>query len=230
MANPHPINPHPWLESELQIIRDNFPNMGKKATATLLVNRTPGAVQRQASLLGIRSLVRGKLLSQTKLIANVSSNIHYFKTWSPNMAWMLGYVWADGAIGCDKERGQNSQRFSSTSATTSSVKACGTSSQRKTKSYATDTPWMGQQFSQIFWEDPSAVSKIAPETWDCVAWAHEEGGDGLKKKIKSYPISSPQPHPQSSQSLSRTGLPKQSQCGHGYLALERSRQQLSTSL
>jgi hypothetical protein len=29
---------------------------------------------------------------------NVSSDIHYFKTWTPNMAWLLGYIWADGAI------------------------------------------------------------------------------------------------------------------------------------
>ena len=100
MANPHPINPHPWLESEFQIIRDNYPTLGKKATAALL-GRTPGATQLKASQLGVRSLVTKKLMSATKLAVNTSSDVNYFKTWTPNMAWMLGYVWADGAITCD---------------------------------------------------------------------------------------------------------------------------------
>lgn len=100
MANPHPTVRNPWRESELQIIRDHYPTKGAKAVA-VMIGRAAHSVRRQASIMAVRCSVRGALLSVTKRAANVSSNIRYFETWTPNMAWLLGYIWADGCIACD---------------------------------------------------------------------------------------------------------------------------------
>jgi hypothetical protein len=103
LANPHPINPNPWREDELQIIRDQYPAQGATAVAALL-NRTTVAVKRMASILRVRTIAITsiKLAAGAKRqAANTSSDIHYFETWSPNVAWLLGYIWADGSISCD---------------------------------------------------------------------------------------------------------------------------------
>lgn len=31
-------------------------------------------------------------------------NVDFFKTWSPNMAWLLGYIWADGCVTLPNEK------------------------------------------------------------------------------------------------------------------------------
>lgn len=86
-----------WSEEEYQILRAHFPTAGRDAVAIML-NRSPAAVQRQAAMLGIRSEVTVDLRAKSQREGNDSVNIHYFETWSPNMAWLLGYIWADGTV------------------------------------------------------------------------------------------------------------------------------------
>lgn len=56
------------------------------------------AIRQRASILGLKSLnhQQHRIVSLSKNVHSV--NIHYFDEWSPNMAWLLGFTWADGSI------------------------------------------------------------------------------------------------------------------------------------
>lgn len=65
MAAAKSIHTRPWTEPEFQTLREHYPTLGQKATATLL-GRTTRATQRMASLLGIRSTVANELRGKAR--------------------------------------------------------------------------------------------------------------------------------------------------------------------
>src|SRR4029077_3279761 len=66
--------------------------------------RTPGTVQRRATRMKLvcDQSARYARHSATMLEKNESCDVGYFeRNWSPNMAYILGYIFADGCISKD---------------------------------------------------------------------------------------------------------------------------------
>ena len=89
--------PFVWTEESLRILRERYPKIGLYATAELLGVK-PYTVTKKAVKLGVHSEVRHELMGKTNAANNRSVDIHFFETWTPNMAYILGYVWADGCL------------------------------------------------------------------------------------------------------------------------------------
>lgn len=75
-----------WTKEELAIVEEHYYKNPK--IYTLLPNRTRQSVNYKAWQLGIKVDGRGEALI----------NINYFNKWTPNMAWILGFLVADGNI------------------------------------------------------------------------------------------------------------------------------------
>lgn len=59
---------------------------------------TLGSVAARAKRLGTKCETSHARRLTTLTAANETVRQDYFDTWSPNMAWMLGYIWADGTV------------------------------------------------------------------------------------------------------------------------------------
>jgi len=83
-----------WNESDEQFLRDNYFN-GDLIKIAKALNRTEKAIRERAKVLQIKrnpELVR--LNGHTYTI-----NENFFKTWSDDMAYILGFIWTDGNMG-----------------------------------------------------------------------------------------------------------------------------------
>ena len=78
-----------WQPEENAILRKYFPKLPMKKMALLLPQRSKTAIWAQGERLGLK---------QNRNYPRLAINEHYFKTWSPEMAYILGYVLADGCI------------------------------------------------------------------------------------------------------------------------------------
>lgn len=94
----------PWTEEEIGRMAREYPLAGGKEMARRL-GRSLGSVQGHVMRFGLHSLVHRQLQSESHLSGYAGCDDRYFETWSPNMAWMLGYIWADGSIYDTGERG-----------------------------------------------------------------------------------------------------------------------------
>jgi hypothetical protein len=91
-----------WVPDELRmyrrkVIADRYSKEGSVPIARDL-GLTRGAVLTMAKRMGLVYADRYKHHSEKVKAANKSCNHAYFKTWSPNMAYILGYIYADGCI------------------------------------------------------------------------------------------------------------------------------------
>ncbi len=75
-----------WTRKEIQVIKDNSSLLDKKIAHML--NRSINAIRHRRKQIGI------KKESQPKY----SINLNFFKQWGKNMAYILGYIYADGNI------------------------------------------------------------------------------------------------------------------------------------
>lgn len=89
------------LEQE-QIIRDNYPSFGAKYCAKIL-GKNAEAVSAKAKRMGIRKKGRRKHPSMQKINPEQFWNIE-----TPEVAYFLGYFWADGSIVYAKNKTCNS--------------------------------------------------------------------------------------------------------------------------
>ncbi len=93
-GTPHKVN---WTDEMLQALRERYPSEGgdKLAEEFGFLARS---VHDKAKELQIPNTSRGKRSGDSRAIRNTSCNIHYFDTWSPNMAYILGFLFADGSV------------------------------------------------------------------------------------------------------------------------------------
>jgi len=84
--------PIPWTEEEIKLLKENYgvnPNVYK-----LFTNRTISSINHKASRLRLPKIVR-------KRRYNVNHN--FFKEWTPEMAYVLGWFFSDGNVSHKKE-------------------------------------------------------------------------------------------------------------------------------
>ncbi len=77
---------HPWTIKEIDFLNKNISKLTYKQMS-VLINRTPSSIQSKIRYLPIQRKVKKH---------KVNSN--FFKTWSPEMAYVLGFIGADGNI------------------------------------------------------------------------------------------------------------------------------------
>jgi hypothetical protein len=82
----------PWHEYHRQILRERYPVEGALPLATLW-GISSNTVRREATRLGILSKFQ-----ETRQQNKTNLDVGYFKTWSPGMAYHLGYFLADGCL------------------------------------------------------------------------------------------------------------------------------------
>jgi len=91
-----------YTNQQEEELKSRYPSEGAK----------PLAQEWQVSLSRVRNLAAklevrvnrdyrhrlAQVRTQTRSLNNPNVNVTYFQTWSPNMAYVLGYIWADGWI------------------------------------------------------------------------------------------------------------------------------------
>lgn len=82
-------------------IRTEYPTTGPQPIATRF-GLTTSIVSKRAWQLGIRCLTHMTRKNSTVAKANATCDQAFFENWSPNLAWLLGYTWADGTISYKK--------------------------------------------------------------------------------------------------------------------------------
>jgi hypothetical protein len=96
-----------WTPEREALLRERYPQEGV-APLVEVFGKSAEAIRSHAYILGIKSLYRNDYVAESRIENTQSVNIHYFDQWSPNMAWLLGYIWADGNIsttGTQSKRG-----------------------------------------------------------------------------------------------------------------------------
>jgi len=77
---------HPWKTKEINFLKENITTLTYKQMATI-IDHSPNSIQSK-----IRSLPIQKKINKHKV------NSNFFKTWSPDMTYVLGFIGADGNI------------------------------------------------------------------------------------------------------------------------------------
>lgn len=88
-----------WTAEKIAILRERYPTEDAISLAKLL-GTSAAAVRVAAQTRGIRirpDLTRARK-SRSVRDTRCSLNSDFFKTWTPEMAYTLGYVWADGTV------------------------------------------------------------------------------------------------------------------------------------
>lgn len=78
-------------------IRLRYESEGSGQLATEL-NLGTGTVRRIANDMGLTTSAGHKRRAVLRTLLNNSCNINYFKTWTPNMSYTLGFAFADGSV------------------------------------------------------------------------------------------------------------------------------------
>lgn len=85
-----------WTESETQYLKDNYES-GSTSEISHKLSRPLHAIHMKANSLGLKRNKDAIFLEQSRARTKCS-NHDYFKTWSPNMAYVLGMWFADGTV------------------------------------------------------------------------------------------------------------------------------------
>jgi hypothetical protein len=78
-------------------LREGYPSLGSVAMAKQL-GCSAATVRNKAYALGIRSGVWHSLAGQHRSSRNQTVRLDFFDSWTPESAYVLGYIWADGCI------------------------------------------------------------------------------------------------------------------------------------
>ncbi len=78
-----------WQPMENKILKESFMNTSKDELLNLFPRRTWSAIMAQGERLGLK-----RKRDKPRLVVNED----YFRNWSPNMAYILGFILADGCI------------------------------------------------------------------------------------------------------------------------------------
>ncbi len=86
-----------WTEEKIQLIRDRYVKEGGDQLAKEFGCELR-LVQDKASEMGLHTNAGHKRWGDERAQNNTSCNIRYFDTWTPNMAYILGFLFADGNV------------------------------------------------------------------------------------------------------------------------------------
>ncbi len=86
-----------WTAEMLEKIRIRYEKEGGDELAKEF-GCTLGTLRKRASRMGIHTIAGHARAGKEKAKKNNSCDIHYFDTWSPNMAYVLGFLFADGTM------------------------------------------------------------------------------------------------------------------------------------
>lgn len=86
-----------WTDDALTKLRDLYPTADPE-TLVREIGMPIYVIRRRASRLGLRSLTSKERGAKHKAERNVSCDIHYFDEWNPRMAYILGFLFADGNV------------------------------------------------------------------------------------------------------------------------------------
>ena len=91
-----------WAEHELALLREQYPTAALTELSRTL-SRTQKAIHAKAEALGIRRQgVRASVTAEGKLsYVRYRVNERFFDRWSPEMAYVLGFILADGCVTTD---------------------------------------------------------------------------------------------------------------------------------
>ncbi len=78
---------HPWTFEEIDFLKNNIRKLTYKQMSKLLVKRSPASIQSKIRYLPFQQKIKKHPV-----------NSNFFKTWSPEMAYVLGFIAADGNI------------------------------------------------------------------------------------------------------------------------------------
>lgn len=78
---------HPWTSNEIEFLKDNIGKLTYKQMSKLLINRSSASIQSKIRYLPFQQKIKKHPV-----------NSHFFKSWSPRMAYVLGFIGADGNI------------------------------------------------------------------------------------------------------------------------------------
>jgi hypothetical protein len=94
-----------WSEDKIQTLRDRYPQEGPVPLSTEW-GISLKALKNQASRLGIKSLNRFERVAQNRAKNKQNLDLDYFRRpWSANLAYIVGYIWADGSLFGDTKQG-----------------------------------------------------------------------------------------------------------------------------
>lgn len=79
-----------WDKSEEDILSNNFSNSSREELQNLLPKRTWKSINRKAERIGSKRM--------KYFLSLRPKNHHFFKNWSEEMAYILGFITADGSI------------------------------------------------------------------------------------------------------------------------------------
>ena len=99
MANRDGSRPR-WTDEEYRLLEEHWPDLGSKKTAEIM-GRPWQSVQQKALKLKLvcNQEARYRRHSKTMMRKNKSCDVKYFtREWTPNMAYIVGYIFADGCI------------------------------------------------------------------------------------------------------------------------------------
>ena len=81
----------------IQQLRDDYPTLGAVALAERF-GCSPRTIRYKASKLKIRNTTIQAINGRIRAAKNRSCRLDFFDTWTPESAYVLGYIWADGSI------------------------------------------------------------------------------------------------------------------------------------
>lgn len=89
--------PYEWTEEMDQALRELYPTSDRQTLVSrfALPNH---AIRTRARRLGLVNLTRSQNAARTKSTNNTSCNYRFFDSWSVDMAYVLGFLFADGSI------------------------------------------------------------------------------------------------------------------------------------
>ena len=80
-------------------IRDRYPEHGAVPLATEFGCKVT-TVSRRAYSIGLTSLNHRRHVAATQARTRANVRLDFFDHWTPEMAYVLGYIWADGCVSC----------------------------------------------------------------------------------------------------------------------------------
>ena len=86
-----------WSKEELKYLIENYPHESWQNISNYLKNRTRYSIEAKAKKLKLYRTKESKMIELSES-HSLLENKSYFKTWSENMAYILGLLYADGSI------------------------------------------------------------------------------------------------------------------------------------
>ena len=90
-------DPYEWTPQRLTDLRRLYPTADSLELCRT-IQLPLHAIRSKAKALGLRCLIRAQLSGATRAVMQKSCNIHFFDEWCPTMAYVLGFLFADGSI------------------------------------------------------------------------------------------------------------------------------------